>query len=187
MAALLGLDVMGLSAAIIAGVLGAAEIELPADAMAARSGPDLSTIDGTLDALYASISGPKGEPRDWATFDAVFIESATMAAFDAGPDGRARFVEMTPADYKQKSGPVLVEAGFTEKETHRILEVFGGMAHAWSTYHGTYTLPGEDAPREIRGINSIQLVKISDEWRIRSIQWEATSTAGQIPAKYAGE
>ena len=146
------------------------------------------TIDAAIEGLYASISGPAGQPRDWEAFDAILTDDARMAAFAEGPEGKAQWVVLTPEDYKTRSGPFLVERGFTEKETHRVMEVYGSVAHAWSTYKGTFDDPeAEGGKATLEGINSIQLVKLDGRWRVMNIHWESTQTAGPIPADYAGE
>ncbi len=167
----------------MAGMLGSAGVSLPESALSERAGPDLSTIDGTIEGLYASISGPAGQERDWEMYDAVFTDTARMGAVVGAADGESQLIEMTPAEYKAQSGPFLVTAGFTERETHRVLEVYGTVAHAWSSYHGTFVRQNGDAG-EVTGINSIQLIKQDGQWRVTSIQWESTDTAGPIPAKY---
>jgi len=174
---------ISLGVAIIAGMLGSAGVSLPTAPHGESAGPDLSTIDAAIEGLYASISGPKGQERDWEMYDAVFAENARMGAVVGAADGETRFIEMTPDDYKAQSGPFLVTAGFTEKETHRVLEVYGTVAHAWSSYHGTFVREN-GVEGTVTGINSIQLVKQDGQWRVTSIQWESTDTAGDIPAKY---
>lgn len=172
----------------MAGLLGSVGVELPhvsSQPYRLSPEPDLTTIDATIDGLYASISGPIGQERDWDLYDAVFSESARMTAFMPGANGELRLIEMTPAEYKDRSGSFLKDAGFTEKESHRVSEIYGSIAHVWSTYHGTYT--NNNHEHEVEGINSIQLIKIEGQWKVSNIMWESTQTAGEIPKKYAGE
>ena len=39
---------------------------------------DVATPDAIIDAVYASISGPAGQPRDWARFRSLLIPGARL-------------------------------------------------------------------------------------------------------------
>lgn len=143
-------------------------------------------IDETIDALYDVISGPAGEKRDWDRFRGLFTESAMMALTAPGPEGR-RLMTITPDEYAERFGPQLEQGGFTERETHRVLEVFGTVAHAFSTYDGRLEA---NADFRVQGINSIQLVRVGadgDEggpWKVHSILWHQKAPDEEIPARY---
>ncbi len=146
---------------------------------------DEAAIDALLTDLYACISGPKGQERDWETFDRVFLEDARMAAYFGTPDGNNGSMILTPAEYKQRVGPRLVETGFAERETHRVLEVYGHIAHAFSTYQGAYD--GGIMETSVEGINSIQLVKTGEGWKVRSLIWQQASDELPVPERYLPE
>ncbi len=142
------------------------------------SGPAASTADkaaiGTaLDDVYAVISGPPGQPRDWARMRTLFTPEARLTAIGAtGAKGG------TVEEYIAKSGPTLTRIGFTERELARRVEVYGDLAHAWSSYEGT----GDGGKLRVRGINSIQLVRQSGRWLVQSIFWQAESPSRPLPA-----
>lgn len=137
-------------------------------------------VMATVDALYDVISGPAGEERDWDRFRSLFAEGAQMGVTRSGEDGWtvARF---SPDEYVERSGAWLVENGFFETAIHNEIEVFGGIAHVFSTYEGTRTEGGEVF---LSGINSIQLVRTGDAWKVQSIFWMQASDEHPIPEGY---
>ena len=174
-----------LGAALAAGGLGAVGVFQPEDAqrMPDVAAEDLRAIDEAITGLYAVISGPAGEARDWDAFRAMFTPTAHMGACYTQPDGSIASVTMTPDEYIEQSGAMLVQIGFTERETHRVLEVYGPVAHAFSTYEGT----GDEnagAPLRVSGINSIQLVRTDDGWKVFSILWNQASADQPVPQRY---
>ena len=142
---------------------------------------DLSTIDGTIEALYASISGEKGKQRDWVTFRNLFTEGAKLIPAGISPDGNFRYRYMSPEDYIQNSGPWLVENGFIEEEIHRETDRFDPIAHVFSTYTSRNTAGGEIIDR---GINSIQLFHDGDRWWVVNIYWTGEREGHPIPQEY---
>ena len=75
------------------------------------------------------------------------------------------------------------DQGFHERQTKLIVEEFGDVAHAFTTYE-----KGPYEPRRVqgRGINSVQLVKRDGRWYILSITWDEESSGGPLPPKYRG-
>ena len=142
---------------------------------------DLTTIDGTIEALYASISGEKGEERDWETFRKLFADNAQLIPTGISPEGNLRYRHMSPEDYITNSGPWLVENGFIEEEIHRKTDRFGPIAHVFSTYTSRNTAGGELIAR---GINSIQLFNDGERWWVMSIYWAGEREDNPIPEQY---
>lgn len=159
----------------------------PGAAPAARPTPaanpaDVASEDAIITALYAVISGPPGQARDWDRLRSLFAPSARMVPI-VYRDGRPTTVVLTPDDYVARSGERLTRDGFTEREIARRTERFGNLVHVWSTYDGRFTAPGVTVP-PVRGINSIQLVHDGTRWWILNIAWEAESATHQLPTKY---
>lgn len=142
---------------------------------------DVGSIDAIVEALYASISGPAGAPRDWDRLRSLFLPEAKMIPVVRGPEGGlvARFV--TVEEYIERSGPRLVEVGFREGEIARVAEEFGNIAHVFSTYEGFRE--GQEAPL-VRGINSIQLFNDGERWWVANIYWQAEGPENPLPARY---
>ena len=156
------------------GIAGAAALALAiaTGAQAAPNKADLAGIDQTMRDVYAVISGPPGQKRDFARMRALFAPNALMRVVTpTGVRGG------TLDDYIAKSGPVLEKEGFTETELGRRVEVYGNLASVWSAYDGR-TASGSF---HTRGINSIQLVKIDGKWLVASILWQEENKEFPLP------
>ena len=71
---------------------------------------------------------------------------------------------------------------FYEGEISHITEIFGTIAHRFSTYETKFELTNPE-PFNI-GINSIQYIKIGKNWKISSIVWNNQNDKLRIPDKY---
>ncbi len=144
---------------------------------------DVKSIDSIIKATYDVISGGVGVKRDWDRFNSLFHPSARLI-----PTGKNRQTgvfgafSMKPEGYVERSGNFLIANGFTEKEIARKTEVYGNIAHVFSSYEGTFTQNG--AKQTIRGINSFQLVNDGKRWWVLTIFWQGESEDNPIPAKY---
>jgi hypothetical protein len=133
---------------------------------------DLAGIDAAIRGVYEVISGPPGQKRDFDRMRSLFAPGATMKAI--GPKGlHGGSVE----DYIARDRDILEREGFTERELGRRLQVWGGLATAWSSYDGR-TASGSFHER---GINSFELVKIGGKWLIASILWQEETPANPLP------
>ena len=133
---------------------------------------DLAGIDATIRGVYEVISGPPGQKRDFDKMRSLFAPGATLKAI--GPKGlRGGSLE----DYISRNKDVLEKEGFTERELGRRVEVWGGLATAWSAYDGR-TASGSFHER---GINSFQLVKVDGKWLVASILWQEETPDNPLP------
>ena len=141
---------------------------------------DVSTIDGIINAYYEVVSGPAGQPRDWARDSTLHLPGAQVLIVRNDNDGNALPERMSLADYHQSSGRIS-EAGFFEYEIHRQTMHHGSIAHVWSTYEWRSTKSG---PVGGRGINSIQLVNDGKRWWITSWMFDGRTNAPEVPKQY---
>jgi len=134
---------------------------------------DLAGIDAAISSVYGVISGPPGQKRDFDRMRSMFAPGATMKAI--GPKGlRGGSVE----DYISRNSAILEKEGFSERELGRRVEVWGGLATAWSAYDGRTA----NGSFHERGINSFQLVKIDGKWLVASILWQEETPENRLPA-----
>ena len=146
---------------------------LIAAAALAASPADLAGIDRAITGVYEVISGPPGQKRDFDHMRSLFAPNATLKAI--GPKGlRGGSLE----DYIGRNAAILEKEGFTERELGRRVEVWGGLATAWSAYDGR-TASGSFHER---GINSFQLVKVDGKWLVASILWQEATPENPLPA-----
>ena len=142
---------------------------------------ETTAIEATIDALYAVISGPVGEPRDFDAMRDLFMEGAAMGSVGAGPDGHGRGRVITLDDYIERSGPWLVENGFTERATRTEIDQWGEIAYARSAYEGVNGVTGEVF---LIGVNYITLFKIEGEWKVASILWRTQTEDWPVEAAF---
>src|SRR4029079_6035715 len=92
---------------------------------------ELRAINDTIRAVYDVISGPPGQKRDFDRMRTLFAPGATLKAI--GPKGlRGGSLE----DYIGRNAAILEKEGFTERELGRRVELWGGLATAWSDNDG---------------------------------------------------
>ena len=137
----------------------------------------------TLDALYAVISGPVGQARDWDRFRALFLADARMTVVGRGPDG-VLISSWSPEDYIESAGPNLVRVGFTETETRRRTYQYGEMATILSAYEGVRADTGETIAT---GINTLTLLQQDCVWKIASLAWRAADEAWPVDAGFQAQ
>lgn len=140
------------------------------------------TLDSTIKALYAVISGEKGEERNWKQFKFLFKPDAKLIPSGKDKSGTYRVRYMTPDDYIKGSGKWLVENGFFEKELHREVDTFGNITQVFSSYESFYS--ESDKTPFMRGINSIQLLNDGKRWWVINIYWSQETKDNLIPKKY---
>lgn len=144
---------------------------------------DVSSIDGIIKAVYDVISGGVGEKRDWDRFHSLFHKDARLIPTGTNPKTKTTQARaFTPAEYIKRSEPFMMKSGFFEKEIARRMNVYGNIAHVFSTYEGKNKL--EDPKPLVRGINSFQLLNDGKRWWIVTIYWQAESPDNLLPKKY---
>lgn len=130
--------------------------------------------------LYASISGPVGQERDWEAFRSQFAEGARMMVSVPTAEGASRLIVLTPEEYVKRSGAMIVQGGFTERELGRRAERFGNVVQVFSAYEGRMATAKEG--EVLRGVNCIQLVRVAGSWKIANLLWEQESPKNLLPA-----
>ena len=143
---------------------------------------DVATIDGIIEAVYASISGPAGAERDWPRFRTLFVPDARMMPTGRRQDGTGVRRTWSIEEYIAAAGPQLTEGGFFEREIARRTDRFGNVVQLFSTYESRRKL--DDPQPFMRGINSFQLWNDGSRWWVISILWENESPAVPIPSQY---
>jgi len=167
-----------LAASVAAGQTAKPKIEVAA---VAPRPDDVATIDGMIRAFYEVVSGPKGQPRDWARDRTLYIADVRFVPVDVEKDGRIQPRISTHQQFVDASDASLAGQGFFEKEIHRVTERFGPIAHAWSTYESRRTA---DGPVIMRGINSIELFWDGKRWWIANAIWTDETKDNPIPKEY---
>lgn len=131
---------------------------------------DTRSIDGVIRALYQSISGPAGQPRDWNRCQRLFHPQARQVRTGVDAHGRPFMRSMSVEEYRADTEPFFAGNDFHEVEIDRRSWRFGNIAHVLSRYEARRD-PGDPAP-ERRGVNSIQLYHDGDRWWILHMSWD---------------
>lgn len=138
---------------------------------------DAIAIERLVTDAYAVISGPAGTPRDWAAMRAMYWPGARMTAIR--PDGTE---SCTVEEYIATKRDFLTDRGFSESALVNRIEVFGAVAHAWSSYAGDWS-EADGTKGATRGINSFQFRRdATGEWRIHSLLWQVETPTLPLPA-----
>ena len=120
--------------------------------------------------LYAVISFEEGDEPNWKGLSEVFSKHARITRVT--PEGTdhmdvSNFVAMT-----RNLVDVGVYTSFYEFEVERNVERFGDIAQVWSHYETRRNRNARDALG--RGVNSIQLIREDDAWRVLGLLWDET-------------
>jgi len=137
-------------------------------------------LDAVLKSLYESISFNVGGRPDFDGLKSLFADGARLIRTD-----KENITNMSVDDfitsYEEKIDNGQIKA-FTEYELSRKVDEFGRIVQAFSTY-GT-KLETDDGVINIRGINSIQLILINDDWKVATILWYPEDEENKIPEEY---
>jgi hypothetical protein len=140
---------------------------------------DVSSIDGIVKAFYATITGPKGVPRQWSRDSTLYMPDVRFVGMNER-DGKIRPGIMTHQQYVNATNGSLVGEGFTETEINRVVERFGNIAHVFSTYEFT----NDAKTAKGRGLNSMELFWDGTRWWIAFASWDEETPAKPLPKEF---
>jgi hypothetical protein len=145
---------------------------------------DTVSIEAIISALYEGISHKPGRLPDWQRMEPLFLDGACIIppSLEGGPPkvmALQEFVERV-SESVHRAGDA--DRGFLERELANHTEMFGNMAHVWSTYESRYT--ADDPEPFSRGVNSFQLLYHSGRWWVVSILWDIERPDSPIPERY---
>ena len=146
--------------------------------------PDTVSIDAIIKALYESISGPAGAPRQWDRDRALYAPGALLIPMrppSVTKDGLGAAEILDIDGYMKSRTPFFAANSFYEVEIARKEFHFGAMAHVLSVYEGREE-PGGKLIK--RGINSIQLYHDGARWWVASIMWDNERDGVTLPAEF---
>jgi hypothetical protein len=143
---------------------------------------DSSSIAAVVAALYDTISGPAGTPRDWDRLRSLFHPRARLFRARVASDGSTSMEDMDVEQFIAAANPFFRENGFYEREVFRRVDQFGHMAQVFSTYEAS--AGPNDSNLLGRGINSIQLWSDDRRWWVVSMLWDDERPGQLIPPAY---
>ena len=140
---------------------------------------DVSTIDGIVKAFYETISGPKGQPRQWGRDRTLYMPTVNFVSMNER-DGKISAGIMTHQQYVNATNESLTSSGFHEREINRVTRRFGNTAHVFSTYE----FITDDKTEKGRGVNSIELYWDGTRWWIAFASWDEERPGNPIPKEF---
>jgi hypothetical protein len=143
---------------------------------------DVSSVESIIAAVYDVISGPAGKKRDWDRMRSLFLPGARLIPTNSRPAGGYGSRVLTVDEYIERASAFFEKDGFYERESARQTEMFGQIAHAFSTYESRHAR-GDAKPFQ-RGINSIQLMNDGKRWWVVTIFWQGEDERNPLPEKY---
>jgi len=137
-------------------------------------------LDAVLESLYESISFNSGGRPDFDGLKSLFADGARLIRTD-----KENITNMSVNDfiksYEERINNGQIKA-FTEYELSRKVDEFGRIVQVFSTY-GT-KLETNDGVIIMRGINSIHLIEIENNWKVATILWYPEDEENKIPEEY---
>ncbi len=139
-----------------------------------------AAVSKAVKKLYQCISFRAGGQLDLDGFEQLMHPGARLVHVRADGAETLSVAEFTKRFRKRvRSGEL---RSFREEQLSVSLEIFGGIAHALSTYAAHIEL--DTATTCMRGINSIQLLRNGSRWQVASIIWYDESDAEPIPSEF---
>jgi hypothetical protein len=142
------------------------------------SNPDAVSIDSVIRAMYETISGPAGQPRQWERDRALHHPKALLIPARQAKGGPAGGV-FSFDEFVATRAPFFDENDFYEIEIARKEFRFGAIAHVLSFYEARKAPRGELLRR---GVNSIQLLHDGERWWVMSVLWDNEREGVKLPA-----
>ena len=140
--------------------------------------PSSKTLDDLIKALDDAVSGPADKDR--TCMRQLLLPDARLIPVGKGKDGTIGPHVLNVDDWITRVKARGSEALY-EHQVRYSSDVYGHIAHLWSTYE---IRPTPDGKAEMRGINSIQAVFNGTEWKVVEILWQAETPDESIPQKY---
>ena len=144
---------------------------------------DVASIEAIMKSVYDVISGNAGQKRDWDRFRTLFHKDARLIPSGRNPTtGVIGARALSPEDYITRASANMEKEGFFEREKAHRTEIYGNIAHVFSTYESFHSL--SDKKPFQRGINSFQLFNDGKRWWILTIFWQGETPENPIPKEY---
>jgi hypothetical protein len=137
-------------------------------------------LDALTRRFFAAVSFEAGQRPAYEVLHELFVENGRLIrAIGDRPEITTveQFIE--PRQRSVDSGEL---SAFNESETAEITEVFGNVAHRFSTYAKHGVLGG--APFTGRGMISTQFVRTPEGWKISSMAWDDERPGLTVPDHY---
>ncbi len=125
------------------------------------------SLDQTIEAVFKAICFLPGDPPNMRQIRPFFADQGIMINYnDEQP-------LILPVDQFISHFEAQVSAGILpsleDREVHSETKIYGRIAHRFSFYEARLTK--DDAVPFAVGVNSIQLIRVGNDWKITSMAW----------------
>ena len=141
---------------------------------------ELQAIDKVTDKLYSCICFKEGTKPNLDKLKTLFIPDGKLINNNDKNPVIVSVDQFVKAVNQELSSGTL--KSFYEAEISNRTEVFGKIAHRFSTYEAKFDLNASEP--FCLGINSIQFIKINHSWLVSSMVWNDQIEDRKIPEKY---
>lgn len=145
---------------------------------------DQATLDALIASLYDAVSHGDGLEPDWGRLEPLFVTGARLTPPKPAGDTGWRALSFEEFRDAFRAGIAALRdeakpAGFFEREIGREVRRYGSLTNVLSAYEARFRR--DDSKPFLRGVNSIQVVKSGDRYKIVSIVWETERPGSPIP------
>ncbi|MBC5993940.1 hypothetical protein [Pontibacter cellulosilyticus] len=128
----------------------------------------MQELDELTRQLYSCVCFNKGEKPELEKLKPLFFGSGRLIN-NSGTEPQEYTVAQFSENVMKKISENVIEA-FQEKEVASKTEVFGKVAHRFSTYEARFD-EASPAPFAV-GVNCIQFIQVDGKWLITSMAWD---------------
>lgn len=141
---------------------------------------DRAELGRLMERFLRAVSFGDGERPAYGELRDLFVDGARLTkTSDAVPESATVDAFIGPRQASVDAGAL---TSFDEVEVAEITEVFGNVAHRFSTYEKRGTLNGDAI--DARGAISTQFIRTPDGWRMSSMAWDDERAGLELPARY---
>jgi hypothetical protein len=140
----------------------------------------VAELGSLTDEFFRAVSFKSGESPSYERLHVLFIDGGKLIK------NSAEIPEISTVEQFIAPRREMVESGalsyFHEAESAAITELFGNVAHRFSTYEKSGMTDG--AAFEARGMISTQFIRTPAGWKISSMAWDDESPGHAVPDRY---
>jgi hypothetical protein len=148
----------------------------------ANAAPDDAAIKKAVDNAYAALGFKQGEQPAYDSIQYYFIPQAQLIDFITDTAQILSIGDFVKA-YKNYVESTKITS-FNEQEIYGHTDQYGNIAQRISSYKAY--INSADIVKE-RGVNSFQLIKTPQGWKVSSIIWNVEKPGLPIPNTYLGK
>ncbi len=128
---------------------------------------DQALIDQTITKVFEAICFEPGQPPNMPQLRDYFTEPGLLIDYNQ-EEPLILKVDDFIAHFNQQwqAGNI---PSLEDREIHQETHIYGRVAHRFSFYEARFNKSDEQPFAQ--GVNSIQLIKIGDQWRVTSMAW----------------